>query len=570
MKKISLLLLVTFLLSLVLPVTASAQSYYFSVDSATVDVYYNDDGSMNLVYVYVFSNQHGAHLIDYVDVGLPNSNFELANVSAQVDGNNLSDINSADPKYLNGTNSGVTIGLGSYAIQPGDFGTFTLRVNNIRHVMYKYSQDTDKNYASVRFIPNYFGSQYVTGVTQLAVTFHLPPGIQPDEPRWEQMSSSWPGSAEPITGYDDEGRIIYTWSSSSASSADKYEFAAAFPTTYVPAEEVYNPTLFTFDPSMLICPCFSIFFLAIIGFSFYSAIWGAKKRKMKYLPPRISIEGHGIKRGLTAVEAAIVMEQPMDKVLTMVLFGVIKKAAVSVKSREPLEVEVASALPEGLQPYEKEFLSAFKFPNGKERQAAMQEVIVGLVKSVTEKMKGFSRKETNAYYDGINKRAWAQLEASDTPEIKSQKFDENLEWTMLDKDYNGHVKQTFSQGPVFLPHWWGSFDPTYRGSTLGRTPVSTVSSSKTIGSSSQPISVSMPSLPGSTFASSMVTGIQTFASGVVGDITSFTSGITNRTNPVPPPSKTTYRSGGGSGGSRSCACACACAGCACACAGGGR
>ena len=61
---------------------------------------------------------------------------------------------------------------------------------------------------------------------------------------------------------------------------------------------------------------------------------------MQYLPPKISIEGHGIKRGLTAVEAAIVMEQPMDKVLTMILFGVIKKSAASVKSREPLDVEV--------------------------------------------------------------------------------------------------------------------------------------------------------------------------------------------------------------------------------------
>jgi len=30
-------------------------------------------------------------------------------------------------------------------------------------------------------------------------------------------------------------------------------------------------------------------------------------------PPKISIEGHGIKRGLTAVEAAILMEEPLDR-----------------------------------------------------------------------------------------------------------------------------------------------------------------------------------------------------------------------------------------------------------------
>jgi hypothetical protein len=522
---------------------------------------------MSLSYVYVFTNQPGASPIEYVDIGLPNSNFSLSDVSAQVDGQPLSDIQEADPQYLNGTNSGVTVGLGSLAIQPGKTGVFKLVVARINKVMFTYSNQTDKNYVSVRFMPNYFGNQYVTGNTDLQITFHLPPGIQTEEPRWEPAKSNWPGNSEPVTGFDSEGRITYTWSSTGASSGDRYEFSAAFPSSYVPAEQVYNPTIATFDPTMLVCICVVVIFLAIIGYSFYYSIWGAKKRKMQYLPPKISIEGHGIKRGLTAVEAAILMELPMDKVLTMVLFGVLKKDAAEVKTKEPLEITVNSPLPEGLQPYENEFLAAFKIPTTRERQKALQEVVVGLVRGVTEKMKGFSRKETIAYYTDINKRAWAQVEAEGTPEIKSQKFDENLEWTMLDKDYDGRVKETFSQGPVILPRWWGGFDPAYRGTVA---PRGTVSTTPTIGGgSSKPVSVSMPSLPGAAFASSMVTGIQNFASGVVGDITNFTSGITNKTNPPPPPSQSSSRGSSGGGG-RSCACACACAGCACACAGGGR
>jgi len=565
MKKASIVLLLSILLSLLVPLSVSAQSYYFSVDSARIDAYYNDDGSMSLSYVYVFTNQPEGLPIDYVDIGLPNSNFNLSDVSAEIDGRPLTDIQEADPSYLNGTDSGVTIGLGDFAIQPGKTGIFKLQVNRINQVMFTYNNQTSKNYASVRFMPNYFGSDYLKGTTDLQVTFHLPIGVQPEEPRWETVQSGWPGNSEPITGYDEQGRIIYTWSSQAASSSNRYEFAAAFPASYIPPEQVYNPTIASFDPAMLVCICIVGIFLAIIGYSFYYAIWGAKKRKMQYLPPKISIEGHGIKRGLTAVEAAILMELPMDKVLTMVLFGVIKKDAAEVKTREPLEITVNSPLPDGLQPYELEFLGAFKYPDARERQKAMQKVVVGLVKSVTEKMKGFSRKETIAYYDGINKRAWAQVEAEGTPEIKSQKFDENLEWTMLDKDYDGRMKETFSQGPVILPRWWGGFDPTYRGTTIPRAPLST---STTGGGSSKPISVSMPSLPGAAFASSMVSGIQNFASGVVGDITSFTSGITNKTNPPPPPSQSSSHSSGGGG--RSCACACACAGCACACAGGGR
>lgn len=568
MKKLSLALLIIFVLSLINPSAVSAQTYYFSVDSATIDVYFNADGTTYLVYVYGFSNDPSASPIDFVDIGLPNGNFSLSNVVAEVDGKPVAKISNADPQYLKGTSDGVTLELGSNAIQPGMYGVVTLKVYGLRKMMYIYNEGENQNYASVRFIPNYFGSEYVKGTTDLMVTFHLPPGIMPEEPRWEQMGSNWPGNPDPETGIDADDRVYYSWQSPIASTSEKYEFAAAFPAQYVPEEEVYQAPAFKFDPSMLICPCFAIVFLVIIGFSFYSAIWGAKKRKLKYLPPKISIEGHGIKRGLTAVEAAIVMEQPMDKVLTMILFGVIKKSAASITSRDPLVLEVASVLPQGLQPYEMEFLKAAKLPPARERQKAMQEVMVGLVKSVSEKMKGFSRKETIAYYDEINKRAWAQVEAADTPEVKGQKFDENLEWTMLDKNYDDHTRETFNRGPVFLPMWWGSFDPTYRG-----TPIRTTSSTPSTPSmgGSKPISVNLPTLPGADFASSMVTGVQTFASGVVGDITNFTSGITNKTNPPPPPSTRSYRSSsGGGGGGRSCACACACAGCACACAGGGR
>ena len=45
---------------------------------------------------------------------------------------------------------------------------------------------------------------------------------------------------------------------------------------------------------------------------------------------------------------------------------------------------------------------------------------VKLVNSLSDKMKGFSRKETVAYYKSIMERAWQQIEAAGTPEVKSQ------------------------------------------------------------------------------------------------------------------------------------------------------
>ena len=541
---------------------AFAQTYRFSVDESIVDAYFESDGTLTLQYSYTFSNDSSASPIDFVDIGMPNGNFDLGNVSAWIDGKVITDISRASSENLTSGNDGITLALAGDAIQPGARGTVIARVVGIQKVYYTYSKGETQDYASVRFSPNFFGSNFVQGLTHLKVSFHLPAAVTPDQPQYELQSSDWPGSQEPTAFLDEEGRVTYVWESSQASAAQRYEYSAAFPATVIPQESL--STGFSFDPTVLICLCVGLGFVGIFGFAIYSASKAAKKRKMQYLPPKIAIEGHGIKRGLTAVEAAILMEQPMDKILTMVLFGVIKKGKVAVTSKEPLEVKVLTESKEGLQPYEVEFLDAIKLPAGKERQKAMQEVMVSNVKIVAEKMKGFSRKETVTFYEDINKRAWEQVQAAGTPEIKSQKYDEFMEWTMLDKDYQDRTRETFGTGPVFVPMWWGNFDPTYHA------PLSPVSSGIPSGGVTPGnVTVTLPSLPGGDFAASMVSGVQSFAGNLVGDITAFTSGVTNKTNPPPPPSTSSYRGGGGGGG-HSCACACACAGCACACAGGGR
>ena len=298
------------------------------------------------------------------------------------------------------------------------------------------------------------------------------------------------------------------------------------------------------------------------GGQFINPQLGPKKRKMKYLPPKISIEGHGIKRGLTAVEAAILLEEPMDKVLTMVLFSVVKKGAASVTSKDPLKLDFLEPVPEGLRAYEVDFLRAFKEEKPALRRNELQKLMVKLVKSVTTKIKGFSYKETVEYYKNITEKAWKHVEEANTPEVSMKNLDEAMEWTMLDKDYEDRSKRVFT-GPVYVPMWWGRYDPAFGSSGVGGGAAGKGFSS---GKSSGGQSVSLPHLPGSDFAASVVTGIQGFSAGVIGDLTKFTGGITDKTNPIP---KSTYSGGKSSGGS-GCACACACASCACACAGGGR
>jgi len=248
----------------------------------------------------------------------------------------------------------------------------------------------------------------------------------------------------------------------------------------------------------------------------------------------------------------------------MVLFSLVKKNAAAVISKDPMTIKAIDPEPEGLQEYEKSFLQAFLSEDKKARTRDLQTMIIDLVKSVGEKMKGFSRKETLAYYKDIMDRAWAQVETAETPTVKMEKFDQYMDWTMLDDKFGDRTQEVFRTQPVFLPTWWGRYDPSYSSHSSGGGSFSGTNASPSTGSGG---SIQMPSLPGADFAASMVGGIQNFSSKVVGDLTSFTSGVTDKTNPVP-----VVRSSGsrGGGGGHSCACACACAGCACACAGGGR
>jgi hypothetical protein len=234
---------------------------------------------------------------------------------------------------------------------------------------------------------------------------------------------------------------------------------------------------------------------------------------------------------------------------------VVKKGAAEVETRDPLKLEITDPLPEGLHEYEKQFLQAFRpDANLKQRREDLQDMTIKLVKAVSQKMKGFSRKETVDYYKKIMERAWAQISAADTPEVQSELLDKAMEWTMLDKDYDERARRTYTR-PIFVPMWWGRYDPGYGRAAGTARPV--------------PVSGSAPSsrstgLPGADFAASVVGGAQTFSQKVIGNVSDFTSRVTNKTNPIPKSTSSGSRSGGG------CACACACAGCACACAGGGR
>ena len=563
-KKTLVAFLVVVTLSILLwsPFSSLAQDYSFSLDQEVVDVWINQDGSVRLEYWFTFTCDRGNYHIAAVDVGLPNGDYQRSDIRGDVDGRPIDRVGS---DYEGTGDHGVAVWLGGATIGSGETATVHVVVERVGSMVYEDSDDPE--YASTEFSPTWFGSEYVHGTTDLIVRFHLPSGVQPEEPRWHRSPSGWPYD-QPETALGEDGRVVYTWRHTEAEPDRQYIFGASFPRRTVAEGAVQSaPSVLdgifgaisnlVCDPRICIFGAFAIFFAL--------SSWSQRRRKMKYLPPSMKVEGVGIKRGLTAVEAAILLEIPLHKVLTMILFGLLKKRAVTVLDDKPLKVkrEVKEPWPENLHAYEKKFLDAVK-KDGTLSESRMRSTMTALVKAVNSKMKGFSRRESVVYYRDIVSRAWKQVEGADTPEVRSQRFDEGLEWTMLDDDFDDRTQRVFRTGPVYVPMWWGYHRPWARATASAGSGSARSTGAPSAGSRSA--SPSLPTLPGAAFAATVVRGVEGTASNIVRSAADFTAGVTKVTNPPPKSSSGGRSSSGGS----SCACACACAGCACACAGGGR
>lgn len=544
--RIRVALIALLLVAAVVVPAAVAQEYRAGVPEQVVDLFINQDGTVEIVYDITFTADPSSGPIDVVDVGMPTDDY--GNVSASLDGVAL-DMPFPSP-YVD---PGVAVEFGTQAIQPGDTGTLHVEAT-VRNMIYQDTDDTE--YASLQFAPTYYDSDYVYGDTRLVVIFHFPPGVGPDDPRYHEQ--------EFTEARVEDGRVIYTWVREDASPSREYRYGASFPKAVLAEGVVQAAPAFNID--FTACCNSPLIWIALFGGGWaLLAALGArsqKKRKMQYLPPSLAVEGTGIKRGLTAVEAAVLLEAPLNKVVTMILFGLVKKGAVAVESEKPLKLRVLREESPDLKLwyYERRFVKAIE-EDGRLDEPALRDMIVDLIGDVNKKLTGFDRSDTKAYYKDIAARAWNQVEAADTPEVLGKRWSEGLEWTMLQDDWDDRTRDVFRDRPVVLPSWWWFYRPWAAGAGMPR-PAAAGPSASPLGGGTP---VTLPTLPGGDFANTVVTGIENAANTVVSSVESFTGKVAQTTNPPPKPSSTS-RGGGG----YSCACACACAGCACACAGGGR
>ena len=497
---------------------AAAADYRFQVPESRCEVTVNPDASVKVRYAITFANE--GQPIDIIDVGLPDDGY--SDVAADLDGAPLGDIRPSTEVA-----HGVEVHLEDRAIPAGSSATLHLTAL-LRDRVFPDSKDS--SYASLEFTTTWYGSRYTDGTTHLVCEFVLPEGVGPDEPRYHDR---------PFTSARvDNGRVVYTWEIPDASPSEGYTFGASFPARVMSrvAEPPKGPgaiALFFSAVGRVISasiPCF--FFTLFIGIVVLAGIT-QRRRRMQYLPPAVGIEGVEVRRGLTVPEAAVLQQEPVDKVMALILFGMLRKGLLEVTGRNPLRLKaVSGAKPEF--PYEQEFVKAIQ-DDGKLSEGEAARVLVDLIKRVQDKMKGFNRAKSIAYYREIMRKAWEQVGKED--------YSQAFEWMLLDKDFGRTAAQRFGTNPMPVPAWWFPM-------TIGRP-----AGGGTVGTGGVPGPVSA--------ANAVVGGLESFGHDLVNSVPGLATKVTSTTNPVP------VSSGGGHSGG-GCACACACAGCACACAGGGR
>jgi len=512
-----------------MPVTSVQAAVTYTVNQEWVRMWINTDGSVDLWYNITLTYTSGSPQ-GIVTVGMPKGDFQIDYVrdlsGDALDYDDVSgggfygiDVHLKTPIVLNRSYTFIV-----YAVVPGMIS----------------KDQTNPGNVGMLFYPTTFPSA-IGPVGNIRVAIILPEGVTSNEVKH-------PIDVPFDNVFVEGNNLVVYWERSNWPAAQEFWVGVSFPEKYV-----------NLGPG--------VWFYVAIGAAILAAaallvVILKKLRKAAYEKPRIAVEALGAARGLTAVEATVVLDLKPVRVLTMILFGLLLKRIVVVTATDPLiklqRLERAGAAGEqapSLRYYEIDYLNALE-PDGSLNEMTLARTYLELRDTVDLKLRGYSRADTVNYYRSIVDRAWAQVTQAGTPELKGEAIDQNIEWLLADDKFDERFRVAFPPDVIVYPSpgwWWYWRGPHF---PPGQTPVPPATPAE-----AKPV-------PGQEFANSIVLGLEKATNNMVKNVQEFT----NRLIPVQKveASERSVRS-------RSscvcacahCACACACVSCACACAHGG-
>ncbi|TXT56338.1 MAG: conserved membrane protein of unknown function [Promethearchaeota archaeon] len=599
-----------------------AQDYSFDVNSEKVNVYINPDGSVTIEYWIQFTCHYGAHEIDIVDIGFPNEHYDLQSVEADIDGHELTDIRKSTVIDI-----GVEIWLYEHSIDPGETSTLHVKGNNPKMV---YEDYDNSSMASVQFAPTWFDSQYASKFEYLEVNMYFPNNftngnlakyhyeeyteysyaedgdliytwIKEDVPMKKYMFGvsfpkeyinqyiPWSGNPRLLSWVFITLISISLTGLISGIGYFVYNYTTKYKKRYYPPK----PKEELGGYSSLIC-CMSFFgtlmFLffwislgnVILILGFYALIIAGfgmigyliykyvNKTRLPYSKPEMKIDCIGVNKELSVVEAAIVKNTSLQKVIFLIIFSLIRTGHLKILSADPLKFEVLSREGIGkMKPYQAYFLNAIRQKGenkGEINKNKLEELLVETITATYKKMAGYDLDATIEYYENIINKAWRSVKEM-PQEIEWDDIENQFEWLVIDESFEKKSERYLKNKYYYhQPRWYPYY--YYHSYYWRRRNYNSYHPQRNLSNPPQ------QRLNMFTFADSIVRGMEKMADTIVTNFTNFAEAIIRTVAPTASRSEgargSGSRRGGGARGGCACACACACAGCACACAGGGR
>lgn len=494
-------------------ILALLASYSFSIPRMDFRVEVESDQTLLLDYRIQFECHAGADPIDVVDIGLPTPEWNTEQMQAFLDGVSMPVRRSS---YIE---NGVEVPLGA-GIGPGQTGILEFHGSCRGGI---YEDDEQEGWASLRLSPTWFDGALIHGNTSLVMDLVFPPGSEPELVRYHDVPFD--------TAWVAKDRVVFRWERDVRLNRS-FEVGVGFPDSLVTGSLSVRPSEPLIDPACCVPLAFLLVMVLIVVLPIVFMVRNTRIRSRQYLPPKIRTGGKGVRRGLTVPMAALLMEKPLERVLMLVVWSLIKKGAVTVTGEgTDSRITPSSLIPEGLRTYEKKLVDLLLGEEGL-TSGNLNEYFKEMIEELGLAMEGFSMKETGEYYDGVMKNAWKQLEQSPDATEAARVFSDRFQW-LLASEEKPQVRLSRLPVPVFIPV---SAWPVPVGGTGGSVNVAAA-------------------------CGNLVSRIESAAGSAVSGLTRSVAGVLN---PIPRSTGGRSYSGGG------CACACACAGCACACAGGGR
>ncbi len=500
-----------------------AQELRYRILREYVTLTVESDATCILVYNLTIMVDSGA-IRRYVAVGMPNPYFIVIEAREVETGKEISYVEHRDGEYS------VEMKVSS-PIRAGESRTFILVVE-VTNLVFK--DETNPGNVGLQFIPSWFPVE----VEDLRLTIILPPGVGIGEfvntPDYDNV-------------FTIDGRVALYWERRGLGPNEKFGVGVSFPQEYLSVEVPSSPAPSASEDEFIDILFAVITILFIIIPVLYVAF---RAKKSPYSPPRLMIEALGPRKGLYAPEAAWLIESEkkkpnVSKVLTMILYSLLKKGVVEIVSLSPLKLRKIDTK-RRLRYYERAFLKCIGSDGGLSDDCLLK-VIDVLDRGVAKKIVGYSRKETINYYRGIVERAWKEVQGAKTPELKLLKAMKNTEWLLLDPSFDSKLRENLSYNTPILfekPYVWRSLLPPSERSSGS---VSIVELADNVATSIERI------------ATNIVQDIETFTERVVSHMESKAQSQASRSRPIYSTSCACV----------SCACVCACVSCACACASGG-